>query len=261
MLGEGRGSRVQIIVAIALVALVAAGAIAFFMTRGGAPQSPTDVEALFERSAADRDAARALKANFPDEYRQLLQRVADASRERGREAAVRETSQFMERFIRSKANAIIAAPDRDLQRIGGGQVALIQALRDENVNLCAQYAVRGLTPGTRLSPATLALLSRLSVVVIEAARAGEQPGRRPRPTLSDDDGRAWISALRDIDPAVARQMESNTAISQPPAGQCRAGVVLYEAVTRLPAATAANVTAFLVRESMNAPPPMPVVAR
>ena len=132
---------------------------------------------LFERSPADREAARALKANYPGDYQQLLRRVADASQARGSEAATRETSQFMERFIRSKANAIIAAPDRELQRIGGGQVALIQALRDENVNLCAQYAVRGLTPGTRLSPATIQLLSRLSVFVIEAAqgdRAGEQ---------------------------------------------------------------------------------------
>ncbi len=254
MYGEEGNRRTPLIVAIALGVFLIAGAAVFFLTRNG-PQSPADVEALLERSPSDREAARALKANFPADYQRLLTQVAEANRTRGRAAASREMAEFMARFIRSKVNALLAAPDRELQRIGGAQVALVHALRDENVNLCADYSVRGLNPGARISAGTIALLSRLAVFIIEAARAGEQPGRTPRPTLSEADGQAWIAEMRAIDPAVARQIEGSGVGTEPPNVQCRAGVVLYEAVTRLPAARAGNVTAFLIRESLSEPAP------
>lgn len=238
--------------AIGFVALVTA-AIMFWPSR--ALDTPEGVEATLQRSPSDREAAAALKANFPSDYQELLRSAAAAGRRGGNRAASREAQTFMARFVASKANAVMAAPDRDLQRIGGVQLSLVQALRDENVNLCADYAVRGLGPGARLSAASLALLSRLSVYVIEAARAGERSGRPPRPALTQADAQAWLGAMRAIDPVVAGQIESNSAVSLPPAGQCRAGVVTYEAVTRLPAATAGNITAHLIRESVRAGPP------
>jgi hypothetical protein len=238
--------------AIGFVALVVA-AIALWPRRG--VDTPEGVEAELQRSPWDREAAAALKANFPADYQELLRRVAAASRDGNRQTASRAAAAFLERFILSRANAVMAAPDRDMQRIAGGQLNLIRGLRDENVNLCAEYAMRGLGPGARLSPATLALLGRLSVYIIEAAHAGERPGRTPRPTLSPSDAASWIAAMRAIDSVAAGQIENDTAVGLPPAGQCRAGVVVYEAVSRLPTATAANVTAHMIRESLRAPPP------
>jgi hypothetical protein len=258
MFGEPVSRRPRIIGAIGLIALAVALAVGLFLiAQGRGLQRPADVEALFERSPNDREAARALKANFPADYQRLLQRVIDVSHAQGQAAAIRETAAFMERFIRSKTNAIIAAPDRELQRIGGGQLALIRLLRVENVRLCAQYAVSGPAENERVPPAALPILARLSVYIIEAAHAGEQPGRTPRPTLSDADSQAWFAQMRTIDPNVARQIETDTATRQPPQGQCQAGLVLYEAATRLPGHISANVTAYLVRESLNPSPPAP----
>jgi hypothetical protein len=243
--------RAKIIGAIALVALVIGFVVAIYLVGPGrGTRGPANIEAAFERGPG-AEASRALKANFPDDYQRLLRRASEVTREQGRGAAEREVSLFMERFIHSKANAIMAAPDRELQRIGGGQVTLMHALRDGNVSLCAQYAISGLAPGTRMPPGAVGPLTRLSVYIIEAARAGERPGRTPRPTLSAADQEAWFSAIREIDPTAARHLENDTVRGQPPDAQCRAGIAVYEAVTRLPGPRAANVTAFLVRESMN----------
>jgi hypothetical protein len=236
--------------------MAAAAAVLFLGACSNQPSadSPEGVEAQLLRSPSDHDAALALKANYPQVYQDLLRRTAAAIRARGGQTASREVSAFMARFVASKANAVASAPDRDLQRIGGAQASLIRALRDENVALCADYAVRGLRPGSRLSPATQALLGRLAVYVIEAARAGERPGRTQRPPLSQADGQALFAAMRARDPATAEAVERGTAVSLPPEGQCRAGLLLYETVTGLPAATSANVTAQLVLESVRTPP-------
>lgn len=258
MFDQDGNRRTPLIVGIALAALLIVGTAAFFLTRGvRGPTTSADIEAMLERSPIDRETGRALKANFPADYQQMLDRVAQVDRDRGREAAMREAGLFVARFLRSKANALIAAPDRELQRIGGAQVALIHALRDENVNLCAEYAMRGLSPDTRVSAATIALISRLGVIIVEAARAGDQPGRRPRPTLSEDEQREWIAAMAAIDPAVARQIEGNGFGTAAPAVQCQAGIVLYEAAQRLPGHASANVTAYLVRASFRPSAPGP----
>jgi hypothetical protein len=255
MFDEPVSRRAKIIGGIGLTAIVIGfmvSLVLLLVKRG--PLSPADVEAMFERSPPDREATESLKANFPADYQRLLERVAEVSRTDGREAAILETGAFMRRFIGSKANAITAAPVRELQRIGGGQLALIRVLRDENVGLCAQYAISEPPPGTRMPASALPVLAHLSVYVIEAARAGEQPGRTRRTTLSEADSRAWLAAMRAIDPATTHLIETDTVTRQPPEAQCRAGVVVYEAVTHLPAATAANVTAFLVRESISGSP-------
>lgn len=250
MFGEDGNRRTSLIVGIALAALLLVGGALFLLTRGR-PTTPADIEALFERSPTDRDTARALKANFPADYQQMLDRIARVYRERGRQAAISEGGVFVGQFLHAKTNALIAAPDRELQRIGGAQVTLIHALRDENVNLCADYAMRGLRPDAHVSAPTSALISRLAVVIVEAARAGDQPGRAPRPTLSEEDQRAWFAAMAAIDPVATRQIEGNGLGSESPSVQCHAGVVLYEAAGRLPGQISANVTAYLVRESMN----------
>lgn len=252
MFDEPVSRRAKIIGGILLlVFIVAAAASLVLLGHGRGPKTPADIEALIERSPPDREAMEALKANYPADYRRLLEDAAQAGREHGQQAAAQEAALFMRRFIRSKLDAISAAPDRELQRMGGGQLELIQALREADVTLCARFAISGPPPGQRMPPGALPVLGRLSVYTIEAARAGEQPGRTPRTTLSDEDGRAWLAAMREIDPEVAREIETNTVERQPPAAQCRAGVVIYQAVTRLHGHASANVTAYLVRESIN----------
>lgn len=255
MFGQVEGGRSRLIGAIAIIGVIACLVVGLilFVPRQGL-RTPADVEALLERDPVDRDAVHALKANFPNEYRQLLTHVADVGRDQGRGAAMRELTSSMERFIRSKASAIDAAPDRELQRIGGGQLALVRILRDENVRLCAQYSIDGLRPGTALPVAARASLASLSVYIIEAAAAGERSRQAPRRTLSEADSQAWVDAMGAIDPAVVRQLEADNLTRQPVEGQCHAGVVLYEAASRLPGRTAANVTAYLVRESLHPTP-------
>jgi len=252
---DPRRRRLLFIILLAAAAIVALIAGLFLLSPRSSMDTPEGVEAIFERNPSERLAMRALKANFPEDYRQLLGRIADAHRARGREAALQEGSAFMTRFMTAKVAAVAAAPDRNLQRIAGATLALIQVLRDENVALCAQFTMDGLGPGARLSANAMEHLARLSVYIIEAARAGEAPGRTPRPRPGQADIDAWFAAMRAIDPVAARRLENDDGAGQPPASQCRDGVVLYEAVTRLPGPTAANVTAHLVRETIAPPQP------
>lgn len=246
MYGDEPNRRLPFLIGGGLVLIFVAAAAIFFLTRSG-PQSPADIEAMFERSPTDRDIAHALKANYPADYDALLRQLAETSRTRGKEGAMQEAGRLAERFIRSKVNAILAAPDREMQRIGGAEAALVRALRAENVNLCADYTLRGFNPSTRLSAGTMALAVRISVLMIEAAHAGE--GRTPRPTLSPEDGQAWIAGVRAIDPRAAELIQTHVVDRQPAAVQCDAGFAVYEAVTRLPGPQAANVTAFMIRQA------------
>jgi hypothetical protein len=236
-----------VIFAVAILAALVAGL--FLVTSGRSMSTPEGVEAMFERSPSEREATRALKANFPDDYRQLLGRMARVHRERGREAAMAEGDAFMTRFMSAKVNAIAAAPDRSLQRIAGATLAMIKVLRDENVAQCAQFTTEGLAAEARLSANATEHLTRLSIYLIEAARAGEAPGRTPRPQPSQADIDAWWAAMRAIDPVATRRLEDEDGTGHPPESQCRDGLVAYEAVTRLPGPAAASVTALLLRES------------
>lgn len=238
----------------ALLAVVVVAALILWPARRSM-DTPAGVEAIFERSPADRDTMRALKANFPNDYRQLLDRMAAAHRGGGNEAAMREGSAFMTRFMNAKISAVTAAPDRSLQRISGASLGLMQVLREENVRLCAQLSMTGLTAETHLSPNALTHLSRLDVYTIEAARAGEAPGRTPRAEISESDYDAWFAAMRAIDPVATRRLETDDGARLPPESQCRDGIVMYEGVMRLPGPIAANVTAHLMRETMRAPEP------
>lgn len=247
--------RVYVTALLAVVVVAVAVTALILWPARRSMDTPDGVEAIFERSPADRDTMRALKANFPTDYRQLLERVAAAHRDRGTEAAMREGSAFMTRFMNAKINAVTAAPDRSLQRISGASLGLMQVLRDENVRLCAQLSMTGLTADTRLSSSALAHLSRLDVYTIEAARAGEAPGRTPRQELSQTEYDAWFAAMRAIDPVATRRLETDDGTRLPPESQCRDGIVMYEGVMRLPGPMAANVSAHLLRESTAPPEP------
>jgi hypothetical protein len=252
MYGEEGNRRIPFLIGGGLLLIFIAAAAIFFLTRSG-PQTPADIEAMFEQNQADREVAHALKANFPSDYQAMLRRLADSARTNGKAAVMREAASFAERFIRSKANAIMAAPDRELQRLGGAEATLVRALHDENVTQCADYTLRGFGPNTRLSPAIVALVSRISVILIEAARAGEQSGGTPRPTLSQTDGQAWLAEVRAMNASAADQIQNHVVDRQPPAVQCEAGLAVYEAVTHLPGPTAANVTAFMIRQTLERP--------
>jgi hypothetical protein len=208
------------------------------------------VEAELQRNPALRDTTQALKANYPAEYQALLQRIAAAGRDRGRRAAGDEVGRAMRAFLATKGNALASAPARELQRLAGAQLSLVRALRQENVVACTQFVMNGLRDANRLSQGTVALISRVSVLQVEAARAGERSGLRPRARPSEADVRLWLARIRAIDPVAATDIESESFERASADRQCRGGVALHQALTELPAETAATIMSLLLREAI-----------
>lgn len=156
----------------------------------------------------------------------------------------------MRNFMVSKTDALINAPDAELVRLGRANYALVRALRDSDVGLCAVYVSRGFGEGVRPPPAAVERLGELSRLQIRAARAGETAKRPPRPPLSEEEYAAWLAAMESADPVLARMISDGSIERAPPERQCAAGIVLYRAAAELPEALSASVNAHLFRASL-----------
>jgi hypothetical protein len=236
--------------AFVVVGLVVLAGVALLLMRPSRLTTPEGVAEAYDRNPAMRETLAAMRRHYPAEHRAMLDRVAAAAREGGRDAASRAGYLFLETLLVAKGNAIASAPDRQLVRLAELQAEMALLLRDQDVALCARFAVSDLGHQARLSPDLERLIGRVSAAQIEAARLGETGGRRPRPPLSEADGAALMAQVRSVDGAVATMMEDGSVERAAPARQCHAGVVIAQAVSDLPPAISANVMAALIREDM-----------
>jgi hypothetical protein len=236
--------------AFVVLGLVVLAGLALLLMRPSRLTTPEGVAEAYDRNPAMRETLAALRIHYPAEHRIMMARVAAAARDGGRSAAMRAGGVFLQNLLVAKGNAIASAPDRLLVRLAELQAELAQMLRDQDVALCARYAVSNLGYQTQLSPDLERLAGRLAAAQIEAARLGETGGRRPRPPLSEADGAALMAQVRSVDGAVATMLEDGSVQSAAPARQCHAGVVLYQAISDLPPAISANVMAALILQNM-----------
>lgn len=208
---------------------------------------PRDVVARVESMPETAELVTAFRTEYPVDYRQFSVVLAVASRRGGDEAAAHDGFLFLRRFMAAKEDAVANAPEAQLVSLAEAYLALARLLRAEDVGACAQLAATGFRPGQRVSPAVVAVLSRLGALQIRAARAGENGLGEARGPLSGADTGAWVRRMWAIDPAAAALVRSASLATASPARQCDAGVVAYQAAAELPDAVAANVMAELIR--------------
>lgn len=234
---------------LALVLTFAAGLAAFILVPPllETGSGPEDIAEALDGNPDIRQTVAALRADYPGDYRALLELLAQRSRAGGdQEALDREAAAFMRRFMAGKAGAVAAAPDAQLRDVAIAYAELIRVLRERDPDLCARFVAGGMPEGARPPRVAMVRLDRISALRIRAARAGEDGGGPPRAGPSREESRALSERMARIDPASAELLGAGAIAAAPPLRQCQAGLVLYQAAAALPAAQSANVVAGLL---------------
>jgi len=195
----------------------------------------------------------AIRRAFPLDHQAIAATLAGKSAEEARRLAYAG----IDRFLRSRSTAILAAPGSALVSIEARQGALLRALGGQDVRLCATVGDRGFFSSEALAGAPPAGLDDYGVALVEAAKAGSGAAG-PAPLATKEDFTSWLAAVARIEPGVpVRDMlfdrELRAAASQD--HLCRGAAAMHEAVAGLPPAPRERVARTLLRSVLAAPAP------
>lgn len=250
---------------LSTVAAVVVGAICFAgakqLTSGGissaqrAMTPKAEVERMLNERASADPMLSAISGAFPDEWETMRSELADDIKSSISSSEVESRAHARSRaFMLSKAASTAAAPSASLVAVANAEASLISHLQRENQQACADFAVRGLQPGTDLTPAAITLIGQAARARVFATREGvDSPVNRG--PASDDDWAAVLAAME----ARGASAENLQAFSNPSAAntqqQCDGGVYLYQAVASLPQEQAAKVFAEMTLEAAKSAKP------
>ncbi|HYG49133.1 MAG TPA: hypothetical protein VD846_14475 [Allosphingosinicella sp.] len=175
----------------------------------------------------------AMRRNFPLDHQAIQATLAGKTPEEARRLAYAG----IDRFLRSRRSAILAAPGPSLVAIEVRQGAMLRALGNQDVRLCASVGDRGFFSSEAAAGAPPPGLDAYGVALIEAAKAGAGSARAA-PLATAEDFQAWLAAVRKIEPGVAvwemltdRELRARST----PDHLCRGAAAMHEAVGALPA--------------------------
>ncbi len=203
---------------------------------------------LNERGAAD-PLLSAIAEAFPEEWRTMRSELADDIKSSISSSEVERRAHARSRaFMISRASSTAAASSESLVAVAAAEAALISQLQKDNQQACADFAVRGLQPGSALSQAAIDQIGRSARARVFATREGiDTPASRE--PASEADWEAVFAAME----ALGATNSTIQAFSNPSAAntrqQCDGGVYLYQAIASLPQEQAARVFAELTVEA------------
>jgi hypothetical protein len=237
-----------------LVGFFVVSGLVKFVIAGGAvgttPNTPERLDAFLQSNAEAGELYAAIKANYPDDYRQFLQQTSETIRTGNRAAIERQAFNFSRNVMVNHFDDMARAPSADLHAIARQYAALANTLKASDISLCSQFITTGFAPGTAYPEAIRPILRRIGTMQIAAARHGETQPRDPRGEISEHQALQFAEAIRARSPSATRLLLNESALSgASPAEQCDAGVALYEAAANLPSDAAADVTIQLLRAS------------
>lgn len=201
----------------------------------------------------------AILRNYPAEGSALIERLYEISyahRREGEAAATPFVAQALAAFMQSKAGDAANAPAPLLLRIVRLRLAFFERLAAVDVAACGRIAGAGNAGAPALPAAVQALSAERNAAIVDAAGAGHRgPAIAGRGRLSPEDRAALRTVLQRMDPdgtLTALAIGGADAEAAPAERQCRAAIMINQAVLRLPTATAANVVAVLLAAEMGA---------
>jgi hypothetical protein len=198
---------------------------------------------------------RVVKASYPNEYQAFLGRVLTVAKTESSMAVETEAFNFARQLTVGHFDGFSRAPSAQIVDVARQYSLLVSTLQRTDVNLCARFVVGGMGPGTRPPREATAILGRIAVMQIQAARAGETGPGVSRPDLNEQEAAAFFREIERRSPAASRLLADERALtSAPPAQQCAAGLVIYDAIISLPADAAAKATVTLLRHAINPGP-------
>jgi hypothetical protein len=212
----------------ALLSILAAPAAA------AAQVSPAPLEPVLE----------AMRRDFPLDHRPLAASLAGKPPEEARRLAYAG----IDRFLRSRRAAILAAPGPMLVSIEARQAALLRSLQKQDVALCATVGDRGFFSGEAAGPAAPPGLADYGVALIEAAKAGSGPAGAPE-MATKEEFLAWLAAVEKIEAGVPvramlfdRELRGRSSRDH----LCRGAAAMHEAIATLPPPAAERVARTLL---------------
>jgi hypothetical protein len=195
----------------------------------------------------------AMRRDFPLDHRALAASLVGKPPEEARRLAYAG----IDRFLRGRRAAILAAPGSTLVSIEARQGAMLRALAKQDVGLCARIGDRGFFSAEASAGAAPAGLDDYGVALVEAAKAGA--GRAPaQPTATREDFGAWLAAVEKIEPDVpVRSMLADRELRarSSPDQLCRGAAAMHEAVAQLPLASAERIARTLLSSVVGTPAP------
>jgi len=219
---------------------------------------PGKIEADFE-AAVQNDPEigpmfQAFRQYFPNDYAALKTEMVAQHRAGVSPAALNLTGfNRMAAFRKAHARELALAPSPELQAFRKSQAALMNGLAAESTTMCAQYTFATIKPGHRPSPKVQKLLADIGAVQFRAIAAGQKtPAKRDLDTLPEADGNALIAQMERAglsDRQRAAFLDGTGARSLNEADQCRTGVILTQAIDKLPAEQAERILAFMTAHS------------
>ncbi|HLL31873.1 MAG TPA: hypothetical protein VK403_12840 [Allosphingosinicella sp.] len=195
----------------------------------------------------------AMRRDFPLDHQALAATLAGKAPEEARRLAYAG----IDRFLRNRVAAILAAPGSSLLAIEARQGAMLRALGRQDVRLCATVGDRGFFSKEALAGAAPAGLDEYGAALVEAAKAGSGTARAaPLPT--ERDFQAWLAAVRKIEPDVpVWEMLTDRGLraKSSPDHLCRGAAAMHEAVAALPAGGNERVARVLLRSVIGSAAP------
>jgi hypothetical protein len=175
----------------------------------------------------------AMRRDFPLDHQPIAAGLAGKAPEEARRLAYAG----IDRFLRSRKSAILAAPGPLLIAIEARQAAMLRALAKQDVRLCAAVGDRGFFSSGAAAATPPPGVDAYGAALVEAAKSGAGTAR-PAPLATAEDFRAWLAAVRKIEPDVPvwemladRELRARAS----PDHLCRGAAAMHEAVAELPA--------------------------
>lgn len=175
----------------------------------------------------------AMRRDFPLDHQALAATLQGKAPEEARRLAY----EGIDRFVRGRRAAILAASGPSLVSIEARQGALLRSLQKQDVQLCARVGDRGFFSGEAAAGATPAGLDEYGVALIAAAKSGAAV-TPPPPLATREDFLAWLAAIEKIEPDIPvwkmltdRELRARSSQDH----LCRGAAAMHEAVAQLPA--------------------------
>jgi hypothetical protein len=192
---------------------------------------------------------------FPADYKQLWsERLIVLDKSNFKASLQNETAGFFNALLRAHNADILGAPDAALAAIAAARATHIIHLEVDSPEACASYARFAISPFWEKSSEQKQHAAAVDVALLRAADAGSR-GRIDRSrSLGVEAANAAFSASETALGMTPKQieMQSRTSIiglRDSPKARCRAGVLYYQAIARLPAPLAAALVAQDLRTS------------
>ncbi|HEX8262500.1 MAG TPA: hypothetical protein VF547_06465 [Allosphingosinicella sp.] len=197
-------------------------------------------------------ALEALRRHFPEDHRALAASLAGKAPEEARRLAYAG----IDKFLRDRVEAVLAAPGPALVAIEARQGALLRALGRQDVKLCAVVGDRGFFSPEALAGAPPSGLDDYGAALVEAAKAGSAAPASAPAAASREDFLAWLERVGRIEPDVpvkAMLTDRELRLASSPDHLCRGSAAMHEAAAAMPGEAGERLARTLLRSVIGIP--------